>query len=55
MTDELDDFVSDFCDRLKAWAGDHPELDEDGKASLMQFLHIGADKLLLLAQALDGR
>jgi hypothetical protein len=52
---ELTSFVESYCGHLQAWADDHPEMDDECKASLMQVLGLCSDRFQQLAQALDGR
>ena len=53
---ELMDFVvNDYCHRVRDFCVDHPELDDDCRASLMEALELAADSLQRLAQEIDGR
>lgn len=64
MVNELDEFLSRWCEVTGSWIKEHQqELEQEeggatgmtGKSCLTQFMHTGADRLLRLAQALDGR
>lgn len=52
---ELMTFIDGFCLQLQEWFEKHPQVTDEGRASLMQALELGADRLQRLAQALDGR
>ncbi|MES2694172.1 MAG: hypothetical protein V4773_11920 [Verrucomicrobiota bacterium] len=56
MTSQLVDFVEDYAAEFMTWTAKvGPQLSVADKDSLTMFLHTSADKLLRLAQALDGR
>jgi hypothetical protein len=52
---ELMDYVGSFRSRVERWCEAHPDLNDDGKACLIQALELCSDTLQKLAQALDGR
>lgn len=55
LTDRLDKLVLDCCDALGVFIVDHLDLEDAGKESLIQFLQLNANRLLNLAQTIDGR
>ena len=55
LTRKVDNFVDSYCACVTAWAAATPRLSGEGRANLILFLHLSADKLLRLAQKLDGR
>lgn len=55
ITSVIDDAVTDYVEQFNAWLAANPNLSQAAKDSIILFLHTNADKLLRLAQALDGR
>ena len=55
LTRDLDGFVTKYVERVQAFADANPGMDQDGRDSIIRFLPVGADRLLRLAQTLDGR
>lgn len=53
---ELTTFIHDnYCPRLTAWVEAHPEVDDEGKAGLVNVLESCSMTLQQLAQKIDGR
>jgi hypothetical protein len=52
---ELMTFADQFCGHLENWSEDHPGLDDESKAALVQALELAAGRFQQLAQAIDGR
>ncbi|MGY3496680.1 hypothetical protein [Bradyrhizobium sp. USDA 4502] len=49
-------FIDDYCERTEAWFTEHQSaISAEGKTWLLRGLHSGADRLMRLAQSLDGR
>lgn len=51
----LDGFISDYTMELSVWMKAHPKLDDECKGTILEFLHVSADRLLKLNQKLQGR
>jgi|GEM_PF-6073284 len=55
ILDQLSNDVHDDCRAIFDFLDTHPELEQEGRDAFIQFLQMGANKLLDLAQMIDGR
>lgn len=55
LLERLSRHVDDDCRTIRAFLAAHADLESEGRATLHEFLQLNANKLMTLAQEVDGR